>query len=106
MNSDVLRWLQTQLGDDLTTDDLTNRYQRLGTARAVVAEVLQERMARLIADPLKITVNGVASIDNSVNLAALERHLKVLDSTVAPDDPPALAPDAVAVIALRARKRR
>ncbi|MGD3109452.1 hypothetical protein [Streptomyces sp. YGL11-2] len=106
MNSDVLRWLQAQLGDELTADALTRRYQRLGTARAVAAEVLRERISRLVADPLKVTVNGVASVDNSANLAALERHLAGLDSITAPDDPPAMASDTVAVITLQVRKRR
>ncbi|WP_369354667.1 hypothetical protein [Streptomyces sp. cg2] len=106
VNADVLRWLQTQLGGGFPADDLTRRYERLGTARAVVAEVLQEHITRLVADPLKVTVNGVASVDNSANLAAFERHLTGLDSITAPDDPPATAPDMVSVITMQVRKRR
>ncbi|MFD7337855.1 hypothetical protein ACFV98_17880 [Streptomyces violascens] len=75
MNSDVLGWLLAQLGRDAGPTDLAARYNRLHLARAVAQEVLHERIAALVAEPLKVTVNGVATIDNSANVAALERHL-------------------------------
>ncbi|MFI6050403.1 hypothetical protein ACIBCO_09960 [Streptomyces violascens] len=87
MDPRVMPWLWAQLG--VTTDeaDLTRRYARLGTARAVVGEVLAERRAKLLAEPLRLTVDGVVTLDQSNNLAGLERQLATLEELVAPDDP-------------------
>ncbi|MFI1100269.1 hypothetical protein [Streptomyces melanogenes] len=92
MDPRVLAWLRAQLG--VTTDpvDLASRYQRLMTARAVVGEVLAERRATLLAEPLRLTVDGVVTLDQSNNLAGLERQIAGLDELVAPDDPVAGAP--------------
>ncbi|MEU9115285.1 hypothetical protein AB0D04_26765 [Streptomyces sp. NPDC048483] len=106
MNSDVLRWLQAQLGPDLNSDDLAARYERLHSARAVALEVLHERVAALVALPLKVTVNGVATIDNSANVAALERRIAQLDSEATPDDTPAALHDLLTTVQLHARRRR
>ncbi|MCX4666502.1 hypothetical protein OG453_07440 [Streptomyces sp. NBC_01381] len=85
MNDEILHWLQAHLGSEVDLPDLAGRYERLQSARAVAAEVLRERIAGLVAEPLKVTVNGVATIDNSPNVAALERQLAHLDDEVAPD---------------------
>lgn len=85
MNSDVLRWLQAQLGPDIEAADLTAPYERLHSARAVALEALHERIAALVAEPLKVTVNGVATIDNSADVAALERHAAQLATEAGPD---------------------
>ncbi|MFE4869481.1 hypothetical protein [Streptomyces sp. NPDC056682] len=106
MNSDVLRWLQAQLGPDTDPNDLTARYERLHSAKAVALELLHERMAALVAEPLKVTVNGVATIDNSANVAALERRAAQLIDETAPDDPPATRHDVLTTIPLFARLRR
>ncbi|MGF0177286.1 hypothetical protein ACQF36_44615 [Streptomyces sp. Marseille-Q5077] len=106
MNSDVLRWLQAQLGPDTTTADLTSRYERLGSARAVALEVLHERIATLVAEPLKVTVNGVATVDNSANVAALERQVSQLGEIAAPDDPPGADHSLLTTVQLRSRPRR
>lgn len=106
MNSDVLRWLQAQLGADTDANDLAARYERLHSAKAVALEVLHERLAALVAEPLKVTVNGVVTIDNSANVTALERRLTQLRSVSGPDDQPPPDPDTVAVIALLTRERR
>ncbi|MFE3182804.1 hypothetical protein ACFXKR_18315 [Streptomyces violascens] len=105
MNSDVLSWLLAQLGRDADPTDLAARYDRLRSARAVAQEVLHERIAALVAEPLKVTVNGVATIDNSTNVAALERRLSQLAEARPPDDPtPAFAQ--VSTVQLCARRRR
>ncbi|GHI41112.1 hypothetical protein [Streptomyces violascens] len=103
MNSDILHWLLAQLGPDTDTDDLAARYDRLHSARAVADEVLRERIATLIAEPLKVTVNGVATIDNSANATALERRLEYLQDSRAPDVTEA---DSLITVQLRARSRR
>lgn len=106
MNIDVLHWLQSQLGPDVSAEDLTARYERLHSAKAVVLEVLHERIAALVAEPLKVTVNGVATIDNSANVAALERHVAQIADETAPDDPSAADPGLLTAVRLCARRRR
>jgi hypothetical protein len=106
VDSDVLRWLQAQLGPDTDPTDLSHRYERLHSARTVALEVLHERIAALIAEPLKVTVNGIATIDNSANVAALERRAAQLDTEPAPDDPPATGHDLLTTVRLCARPRR
>ncbi|WP_327356375.1 hypothetical protein [Streptomyces sp. NBC_01304] len=105
MNEDVLRWLQAQLGPDTDGNDLAARYERLRSAKAVALEVLHERLAALVAEPLKVTVNGIATIDNSANVTALERHLVQLETVAAPDAPSTASSELIAV-PLRSRPRR
>lgn len=106
MNIDVLRWLQAQLGPNTNTDELTARYERLNSAKAVALEVLHERIAVLVAEPLKVTVNGVATIDNSANVAALERRAAQVIDEAAPDEPPTAHHELLVTVPLSARPRR
>lgn len=109
MEQDVLSWLLSQLGPTTDADDLATRYQRLGTARAVALEVLAERRAWLLADPLRMTVDGVVTLDQSNNLTGTERLLAALADEPGPDEAPAsegdTVPELVAVPVLRARRR-
>ncbi|MFD9418750.1 hypothetical protein ACFWC9_29130 [Streptomyces goshikiensis] len=86
MDTEVLRWLLAQLGPDTDPSDLAQRYERLHSARATAQEVLTERISTLLAEPLRVTVNGIATIDQSGNVAALERRLHQLAGQAAPDD--------------------
>ncbi|MCY0929471.1 hypothetical protein OTB20_25375 [Streptomyces sp. H27-H1] len=106
MHTDVLHWLAAQLGPDADPVDLAQRYERLGSARAVADEMLHERIATLLAEPLRVTVNGVATIDHASNVAALERRLGQLSSQTAPDDGPVGAPEMILSVPLVARPRR
>ncbi|PCG85457.1 hypothetical protein CIB93_13970 [Streptomyces sp. WZ.A104] len=106
MNSNVLRWLLAQLGPDTDPADLTQRYERLGSARDVALEVLNERIASLVAEPLKVTVNGVATIDHTANVAALERRYTQVASATAPDANPQEDGGGVVAWELLARPRR
>ncbi|WP_330309897.1 MULTISPECIES: hypothetical protein [unclassified Streptomyces] len=87
MDSAVLAWLLAQLGPATDQSDLQTRYDRLGSARAVALEVLSERRAKLLAEPLQLTVNGVAALDQSNNLTGLERQIASVQEATAPDDP-------------------
>ncbi|WP_435970211.1 hypothetical protein [Streptomyces sp. Qhu_M48] len=87
MDPTILAWLRAQLGTTTDEQDLAARYARLGRARSVAAEVLAERRAALLAEPLRMTVDGVITIDQSQNLAGLERQLAGLADLLAPDDP-------------------
>ncbi|MGW3246538.1 hypothetical protein [Streptomyces sp. NPDC001070] len=86
MDPAVLAWLLAQLGPTTNTVDLQSRYDRLGSAKAVALEVLSERRAKLLADPLQLTVNGVVTLDNSNNLTGLERQIEAVQAAQAPDD--------------------
>jgi hypothetical protein len=86
MDIAVRAWLLAQLGPTTDTADLDARYARLTYARAVANEVLAERRAKLLADPLRMTVDGVVTIDQSNNLAGLERQITALVDLVAPDE--------------------
>jgi hypothetical protein len=98
LTDDDYAYLRSELGE---TDraDLDARYQRLGLLHAVAVEVLRERKAALVSDPLAVTVQGIATVNNAENVKALERQITTLESLV-PDDA------AYAVPALMQRRRR
>jgi hypothetical protein len=102
-------WMLAELGTTTDIADLDSRYTRLGSARAVALEVLRERLQTLLSQPLKVTVSGVITVDNSANVAALERQIAQLGSgeDPAPDDP-AVQPAATGpdLLILCARPRR
>ncbi|MFF3401283.1 hypothetical protein ACFYW6_22540 [Streptomyces sp. NPDC002659] len=80
-------WLRAQLGPDADPADLERRFFRLGSARAVALEVLGERRAKLLCDPLKVTVDGVVTMDMQENLRGIERQIEVVRQVPAPEDP-------------------
>ncbi|MFD8278408.1 hypothetical protein ACFV47_04225 [Streptomyces solisilvae] len=80
-------WLLAQLGPDTDPADLERRFFRLRSARAVALEVLGERRAKLLGDPLKVTVDGVVTMDLQENLRGIERQIDAICQTSAPDDP-------------------
>lgn len=86
MDAAVLAWLQAQLGKTTDPTDLEARYTRLGSAKAVALEVLAERRAKLLADPLRLTVDGVVTLDSSNNLTGLERQIADVQDATAPDE--------------------
>lgn len=79
-------WLLAQLGPDTDPADLERRYFRLRSVRAVAVEVLGERRAKLLADPLKVTVDGVVTMDLQENLRGIERQIDQARQAPAPDD--------------------
>ncbi|MFD7407984.1 hypothetical protein ACFV7R_36235 [Streptomyces sp. NPDC059866] len=79
-------WLLAQLGPDTDLADLERRFFRLRWVRAVALEVLGERHAKLLADPLKVTVDGVATMDLQENLRGIERQIDQVRQAPAPDD--------------------
>ncbi|ELP61471.1 hypothetical protein PV735_31890 [Streptomyces turgidiscabies] len=104
MDVAVRAWLLAQLGPTTDTSDLDARYARLASARAVANEVLAERRAKLLADPLRMTVDGVVTLDQSNNLTGLERQIASLEDTTAPDDP--TGADTLAIAPLQPAHRR
>ncbi|MEU4094475.1 hypothetical protein [Streptomyces sp. NPDC026673] len=104
MDPAVLAWLLAQLGPATDQSDLQTRYTRLGSARAVALEVLSERRAKLLAEPLQLTVNGVATLDQSNNLTGLERQIEAVQDAAAPDDP--ASGDTLVIAPLQPARRR
>jgi Fe2+ transport system protein FeoA len=77
-------YLRSELGE-ADRADLDARFQRLGSLQGVAIEVLRERKAALVSDPLAVTVQGVATVNNAENVRALERQIATLEGQV-PDD--------------------
>lgn len=63
--------------------DLDVAYDRLGTADAVVLEVLTGRRANLLALPLKRNIDGDVSVDATANLKALDAAIAEARGAVA-----------------------
>jgi hypothetical protein len=80
-------WLLAQLGPDTDQADLERRFFWLRSVRAVALEVLGERRAKLLADPLKVTVDGVVTMDLQENLRGIERQIEHVCQVPAPDSP-------------------
>ncbi|MFI5799047.1 hypothetical protein [Streptomyces sp. NPDC051677] len=104
MDPAVLAWLLAQLGPDTDQADLQTRHARLCSARAVALEVLNERRAKLLAEPLQLTVNGVATLDQSNNLTGLERQIASMEDATAPDEPN--GGDTLVIAPLQSARRR
>ncbi|MGW1052875.1 hypothetical protein [Streptomyces sp. NPDC002521] len=60
-------WLIAQFGPDTDPSDLERRFFRLRFVRAVALEVLGDHRAKLLADPLKVAVDGVVTMDLQEN---------------------------------------
>ncbi|MEV6029400.1 hypothetical protein [Streptomyces sp. NPDC052036] len=65
---------------------LTGEVDLAGQAAPRASESLSERRAKLLAEPLQLTVNGVATLDQSNNLTGLERQIASVEAATAPDD--------------------
>jgi hypothetical protein len=89
LTASVQAWLLSQLGADTDVADLDARYTRLGSARTVALEVLNERHAALLQQPTTLNVSGVVGLGFGENIKALERKIALLASgePPAPDDP-------------------
>ncbi|PSK57086.1 hypothetical protein B0E38_02617 [Streptomyces sp. 111WW2] len=89
LTASVQAWLLSQLGADTPVADLETRYSRLGSARAVALEVLNERHAALLQQPTTLSLSGVVGLGFGENIKALERKIALLESgqPPAPDDP-------------------
>jgi hypothetical protein len=107
----VQAWLISKLGTATDLANLDARYTRLGTARAVAIEVLNERLADLRAQAATVGVSGVVNVSFAENIKAYERELALLHTGVppAPDEPAIPADDDRTVLGvawLRERARR
>lgn len=92
-------WLLAQLGPEADTADLERRFFRLRSVRAVALEVLGERRAKLLGDPLKVSVDGVVTMDLQENLRGIERQIEWVRRAPVPDDPQSDEEDDVGTLA-------
>ncbi|MFI8836331.1 hypothetical protein ACIGPN_35925 [Streptomyces afghaniensis] len=71
-------YLRSELGE-VDRGDLDVRHARLGSVGAVAVAVLRERKASLVADPLAVTVQGIATVNTEENVKAIERQIATLE---------------------------
>jgi hypothetical protein len=73
-----IQWLRDTLGDEPPDNELQQRFTSLGSVRDVAIAVLGARRRALLDSALKVTAAGVASVDNTENVKALERDIATL----------------------------
>lgn len=89
MDTAIRAWLISQLGTATDLADLASRYTRLGNARAVALEVLNERLAALRSQASTVNLSGAVSVSFTENIKSYERQIAALEAggSPAPDDP-------------------
>ncbi|MEW9521794.1 hypothetical protein [Streptomyces tubercidicus] len=91
MDEATRSWLLAQLGTATNLADLDARYTRLGKARAVAIEVLNQRLADLFSNqPASVTIPNAIGLGYAENIKAIERKIALLeaaDAPPAPDEP-------------------
>jgi len=97
MDTATQAWLISQLGTATDLSDLNARYTRLGTARTVALEVLNQRLADLRAQVAVVGVSGVVNVSFAENIKAYERQIAslVAGGSPAPDEPATVDDDTV-----------
>lgn len=108
MDTATQAWLISQLGTAADLADLAVRYNRLGKARAVALEVLNQRLADLRAQVASVNLTGVVSVTYTENIKAYERQIALLEDggSPAPDETGTSDPDAVVLGTFQLVERR
>lgn len=75
LTQDQLVYVRRQIGNSPTDAELQVTYDRLADVDQVVLEVLEIRLANLIADPATFSVSGEYSQSTAVNIQALQKKL-------------------------------
>lgn len=80
MTVDQLAWLRSQVGTATppTDEDLDVYFDRLLTVEAVAEEILETRLADLLAGPASFSISGKYSENNAANIKALQDRLASL----------------------------
>jgi hypothetical protein len=79
----VLAEIRVWTGSTPDDTDLGVRYTRLGSVEAVALEVLRERLAGMLAEPARYSIDGDASWSYEKNIEALRESIKGLATSVA-----------------------
>lgn len=80
LTEEDLVYLRTQIGSGLNGSDAQDRFDRLGNTRLVVKEILEQRLADLLAQPATFNVAGEYSQSTAENIKALQQQLENLGS--------------------------
>ena len=83
MEDRVLAEIRVWTGSTPDDTELAARYQRLGTVEATALEVLRERLAQMLAEPARYSIDGDASWSYEKNIEALRESVSSLASAVA-----------------------
>src|SRR5687767_9623527 len=76
LGTEDLIWVRRKIGTGTPTDDdLDDVYDRVGSREEVVKEVLETRLADLLANPAQFSVSGEYSQNTGANIAALQKAL-------------------------------
>jgi hypothetical protein len=78
-------WLRSELGQEVTGEDLQARYDRLGSVRDVAIEVIRSRRNALLEQPASVSLQGVASASYGDNI---REYGKILAGLTKLDDDP------------------
>lgn len=84
-----LAYLRSEIGTAVDEDDVQDRYDRLGSVRAVAAEVVRQRLADLLTGPGSFAVSGVYSESNDAVIRALQATSARLELAAERDVTPA-----------------
>lgn len=76
--TDQLKVLRRQVGDKPSDDDLDAIYERVGSLTETAREVLEIRLANLVANPASFSVPGEYSQDTKANMDLLNKRLSSL----------------------------
>lgn len=89
MDAATQAWLISQLGTATDLPDLNARYARLGAARTVAIEILNQRLADLRSQAATVSVSSVVSVSIAENIKAYERQIAALEAggSPAPGEP-------------------
>lgn len=74
-------YFRSQLGTTIDEPDLESRLSRLGDEESVAREVLDQRLADLLAKPAQFAVPGEYSENRGENIKALQSKLAGLGGT-------------------------
>ncbi len=72
------KYLRTKVGSAVELADLQESYDRLGTLDGVAREILETRLADLLADPASFSVPGEYSQDTRANIESIQKLLATL----------------------------
>ncbi len=82
----IRSWCGSSVGDPdsdvFGQPDLVARMDRLGSAEAVALEVLRQRRADVLADPVSFSLAGDVAEDSAVNVAGLDAAIRQLEGIV------------------------
>lgn len=75
------KYLRTKVGSAVDLAVLQESYDRLGSLDAVAREILETRLADLLADPASFAIPGEYSQDTRTNIENLQKTLASLGGT-------------------------